>query len=294
MIGTALTRDETIAVRKWIFHSNDEKVIHTVMIAIPKLEEILGRRKTSEIRREAARYQTQNFGNILIDFPDYDKRSRGQMRKDLKDFGEWWEQICDVANEYAQEPNIVIFWQEELWGDHFTFGKWDIVRLRPFNPTKLREHYSEKFGSCDPFTPQALEYVAGLARGIFRWYKKYLRICLDKWYDLQEKEGVVSPITNANVNNWITIQHLIDDWDRELTTIFPRSRFQRHKAVAIIRYLNEHGDTSQLKLQETFYGEDNKAKIACSRLLTGLEESGYISRTPHEHTKTVSLSLPKP
>lgn len=130
MINTTLTENETIAVRKWIFHFNDEKIIRTVTIAIPKLEKILGRRKTSELRREAAKYQTQNLGNILIDFPDYDKKSRGQMRKDLKDFGEWWEQICNVDNEYAQQPNIVIFWQEELWGDHFTFGKWDIVRLR--------------------------------------------------------------------------------------------------------------------------------------------------------------------
>lgn len=257
-------------------------------------ERILGKTRVNELKTEAviSGLTDDEVKTLLIDFPDYDKRSRGQMLKDLKDFQQLWIAITE-ATDYAQTINIVVFWQKELYGGHFSFGKWDVVELKPFKPEELASYYTEinwleKQGS-EPFTHKALLHLAILARGVFRWFKKYIRICLDAYYDELESGNDILLITETDVKNWITLDRLLDDWNRELMEVFPKSKGHRRKAIEILVHLQEHGKTTQAELQQLYYGPESSDKMTCSRTLAKLEEHGYILRSYDGREKAVEM-----
>ncbi|RLG16389.1 hypothetical protein DRN63_04235 [Nanoarchaeota archaeon] len=57
---------------------------------------------------------------ILIDTPDYDKRNRREMVKDLNALQSLWEELSEYSIEIGDyPPNIVIFFQKELFQGHF-------------------------------------------------------------------------------------------------------------------------------------------------------------------------------
>lgn len=190
--------------------------------------------------------------------------------------------------------NLVIFWQEELWGaDHFLKGKFDVFRLKPFKPEELAEYYIKKFEGPDPFTRKALIIIAELSRGIFRWFKKYIRICLDRQKFMISKSMGEElrrlqkmKIDVEQVKEWVTLGQLLEDWNRELIAIFPRSRGNRKKAVIVLRFLREKGPTDQSTNDKTFFGGN---KMACSRLLNRLEAYDYVKSEYKGRTKVWSI-----
>jgi hypothetical protein len=117
---------------------------------------------------------------ILIDLPDYDEHSCVQMNADLADIHKLWE---DLGQDSNRPVNIVLFLHKEIFHDHFLFGKLDVVDLEVPTPSELVQHYEELFKNTDPFEEAALLEIANLSRGIFRRFKKYVRICLDNYYD---------------------------------------------------------------------------------------------------------------
>ncbi|MCD6535557.1 MAG: hypothetical protein J7K49_00820 [Thaumarchaeota archaeon] len=223
---------------------------------------------------------------ILIDTPDYDKRNRREMIRDLNALQALWEEL----NEYSYEmgdypPNMVVFFQKELFQGHFFFGKMLVHEKKPLNPRQMTDYFEKRFPD-HPFTREALEELAALSRGIFRRFKKYIQTCLENYYLSQD----ISKITVEHVKKWISMDMLIRDMELELLDIFPKRKEQRVMTVKLLRYLHERGGmTSQKEITEDlFEGE----KMACSRLLRTLESHGYIIRVKKRGEKGYLVYLP--
>lgn len=217
---------------------------------------------------------------FLIDFPDYDKHNRSQMLKDITRFREWWDELISQDAKFGDglNVNLVIFFQKELWGGHFAFGKFDVMELKPFKPAEMVKYYNDTFESLEPFTEEALTYLAGLSRGIMRWFKKYVRCCFENLYDAQDADASINTISLDNVKQWITVAQLGEDWDRELMELMPKSRGMRLKAVEVMRYLYECGGATQADITSKLFGEDSGERSQASRLISRLELYGYLVR----------------
>ena len=53
-------------------------------------------------------HRFDDWGIDFAFFPDYDKRNRGQMIRDLKHFQQWWEDILEKFEGYKQPFNVVV------------------------------------------------------------------------------------------------------------------------------------------------------------------------------------------
>lgn len=230
---------------------------------------------------------------ILIDLPDYDRKAHGKFRKVLEEIQAFWEalthrtSLINYGSEtYAQIPNVVIFYQKELWDalPHFFKGKHKEITLDTIPPERLIDYVKKCFEEPKIFTEKALMEIVSLSRGIFRWFKLYINICLDKKlvlirqdYKKREKERAI-PINIDNVKEWITFDQLIKEWNRELMQVFPRSLGHRKTAMKVRQRLIEDGMTPQSTIQREFFGEDGSDKKACSVFLKALEDHDYITR----------------
>ena len=71
--------------------------------------------------------------------------------------------------------------------------------------------------------------------------------------------------------------------------VLPKSRGLRKKAVEIMAHLFEVGEVTQAEATTRFFGDDGAARTTCSRLLSKLEEYGYITRVPGGREKVIKL-----
>lgn len=261
--------------------TEDKKIL---IEALPRIVKKLGKKFEKELITTIREEHIKEIKNYIIEFPDYDKTYKGQMNRDLIEFQKWWKQLYTSESEtlFWQDANIVIFWQKEIWRGNFLFGKWKTIELKPFDPQQLMEYYKQQFGTTEPFEEDALIMIAGLARGIFRWYKKYISDCLEKYYDQPEKTS----ITTQDIKNWITLDQLVEDWEKELADAFTK-RGQIRKAIKILTYLKEHEETQQTEIQLEFFGEGDTEKTACSRMLNKLEDIGQIASRKDGKNKLV-------
>jgi len=245
---------------------------------IPQAEAYLSSRDLARVQDTYARAAVHQLDTILIDFPDYDRRTRAQALRDLNEFQLLWEKMNFTPgagyNPDDETPNLVLFWQAEAWqADHFFQGKFTVLRLRVLTAAELTNLYINKFGDPWPFTEEALEALATLSRGIPRWYKKYIGLCLDEY--LIENPELVTP---HYIAEWITIDQLAEDMNRELMNIFPRSKKHRQRTAIVQLFLQEHGPTAQMDLTQRFFGPDEAAESESSRFFSKLEEGGYVIR----------------
>jgi len=239
------------------------------------IKHLILKHASKEERREAEKYalldaiQTRDV--ILIDFPDYSKTNQSQMIRDLDEFSKWWENL--VAKDditYAHKVNVVVFFQKELFAGHFLFGKFDVFELKPMDSALLTQILKHNCGGIEPFTKEALEYLARLSRGIIRRFKKYVRICLEKAI----QHGCCT-ISVDNVKQWIGIEQLEKDMELELMNVFSRQKELRRLSIIVLQLLNEKKAIPQNDLAEEVFDGN---KVRCSRLLDKLEAWGYISR----------------
>jgi hypothetical protein len=250
---------------------------------LPLMEKRIGAEAMQSIRMKEMKWKLREANVILIDLPDYDRSSTAQMRKDLASIQEWWERnFVDHSGEKPQETSLVIFFQKELYRGHFLMGKLDVYELKPLTPQQLVDCYKKSFNSTAPFTEEALMTIAKVSRGIFRRYKKYIRICLD--HILTGKDSLT--ITPENVRQWISLEQLVQDMELELATMFPKEKDYRRAAVIVLKRLSEEGFITQTQIaKEVFDGSEMKA----SRLLNRLEAWNYIRRERKGKEKVVSL-----
>ena len=246
---------------------------------LPLLEVAFTPRELTRLEAAFAQAAIGKLDTVLLDLPDFDRQTKSQALRDLKELQTWWEgfnfEPGSGYNLYGESPNLVLFWQQETWkDDHFFMGKFTKFTLRPFTVTELVDLYLTKFGSTWPFEPGALEALASLSRGVPRWFKKYAGTCLDRLL-LRGTEIV----TSRDIETWITLDQLVEDMNRELVGIFPRSKKHRRFTVIVLQTLRERGPTAQLDLARLFFGPDKAAEMEASRFFSKLEDAGYVVRS---------------
>jgi len=256
-----------------------------LLMLLPLIEKSLGRAKIEQIRTQILMDRLQTAHTILIDMPDYDRNNSKEMHNDLTKLQFWWENVfTDQLEGYTQHVNLVLFFQKELFHGHFFFGKLDVYELKPLTPDQLLECYRSLFNDFYPFTEDALREIAILSRGVFRRFKKYIRICLDQAF--LSNSNTITEITREKVNEWITLEQVVKDMELEMMTIFPKERENRVLSVKVLRLLREKGSLPQSKIAaEIFDG----ASMRASRVLDRLESWGYIRRERSGKEKIVSL-----
>ena len=265
----------------------------SLVLLIPKLMTLIkcSRKEKKSLEKAFERKCLLEFLSeascILIDTPDYDKRNRREMINDLKALQALWEELNNYSIEEKDgyPPNMVIFFQKELFQGHFFFGKMLVHEKKPLDPRQMADYFEKRFPD-HPFTREALEELAALSRGIFRRFKKYIQTCLENYYLSQD----ISKITVEHVKKWISMDMLIRDMELELLDIFPKRKEQRVMTVKLLRYLHERGGMATQKeiTEDLFEGE----KMACSRLLRTLESHGYIVRVKKRGEKGYFVYLP--
>lgn len=254
----------------------------------PVLFKLLTVEERESFKRDNVLSIVQLSHTILIDLPDYSRQNINQLTKDLNDVGEFWENyvLYDTDNiYYGQRPNVVLFFQKELFKGHFLLGKMDTFEIKPFQPAQFVEIMQVQVGTIEPFTREALLYLGSLSRGIFRRFKKYVRICLE-----EAIQHGCNSLTVTYAKNWISFEQLEKDMELELMTVFPKRKELRKASVILLQLLREKGELTQQNIAETVF--DN-AKMKCSRVLDKLEAWNYIERTwvstREAHIKKVKL-----
>lgn len=215
------------------------------------------------------------FDIIFIDLPDYNKKNKDAMSRDLREIESIWKQITDreARRAYRYEerplPTFVLGIQKEMFGGHFFLGKLITVELTPMKPNEMVEAYKSKWGTVEPFTEEALILTAQLSRGIFRRFLKYIR----KSIEAAAIGNSHFPITSDIINREITTKQLVADMDLELTDVFQNNREHKEMAVKTLHLLREK-QVNQKEIAEYL----NVDEATASRLVKKLETYGYIKR----------------
>ena len=212
--------------------------------------------------------EQMNF--VFIDLPDYSKKNRGDMNKDLLAIQCLWKKVEEDQSGTAKKTTFILGIQKEMYGGHFFFGKMDTVELSALKPTELLDAYKIKWKSVEPFTEEALLLIAQLSRGIFRRFFRYVGKGIERAI-LSESP---LPITIENVKGVITTEQLAKDMDLELTDLFKNNREQKMLAIKILACLRENKEINQKSLAELL----DEEQMAVSRHLRTLETYGYIKR----------------
>ena len=261
-------------IKDFYRHKNVEpRVLLEVLHMLPQLKKLLSKEDKQEFHRGLWLDKIQTTDTILIDLPDYSRDNLNQLTKDLRDIGEFWENyvVYDPDGIYKQKPNVVLFFQKELFYGHFLLGKLDVFELKPLTPNELKTVMLQNGGSIEPFTEEAVLYIGSLSRGIIRRFKKYIRICLEK-----RNQYSCNSITPLLVKKWITLEQLEKDMELELMTVFPKQKELRKQSVILLQLLREKNELTQPQITEQVF---NNAKMKCSRVLDKLEAWNYIQRS---------------
>lgn len=123
-------------------------------------ELILGRAKCKEIKRQSVIEYLSRMQCLFIDLPDYSKKHKGDMTRDLRNIETLWKTF--QSGNYGSCPILVLGIQKEMFEGfgHFFFGKMDIVEIEPLKPNELVNAYRQKWQTFDVITEYALLYIA--------------------------------------------------------------------------------------------------------------------------------------
>jgi hypothetical protein len=216
---------------------------------------------------------------ILIDTPDYSKTDRRLITRDLEDI--YW--LWNTLTSHSKAPNIVLAIQKEMYRDNFFFDKMQRIELEPLQPKQMLEAYVRRFKSVEPFTENAILTLAGMSRGIFRRFLRYITLTLNIWEDQHGADA--DHIEVADVKAAISTESLAEDMELELAELFPKRSNLRLQAVRLLMLLDESGSRKQGELAE----ELGMEPYEMTRLLARLELHKYVARTREGIDRLVSL-----
>ena len=251
-------------------------------IRIPSwFKDLMPRRVIRELEAAALQSLIEEQRAILIDMPDYPKHDRRLIARDLDDIQGLWNRLMTSDSDVS----IVVFIQKETFNhaDHFLYGKMDLIDLMPLTVAQLLEAYKRKWGGYEPFTQDALEYIARMSRGVFRRFKRYIGLVLE----MGMTQGAQVE-TGVDVKKAVTDEEIMRDMDKELDGIFKKSDQKQNvfKLIGRLAKSKAHGtnpnDASQIVEHAMKQEEVSKlldiSEMAASRLLRELEQHGYIRR----------------
>ena len=226
-----------------------------------------------------------SFNMIFIDLPDYNKKNKDAMSKDLRSIESIWKQIADsrtsesatrtegtIITEYdvfkkGTLPTFVLGIQKEMYAGHLFLGKMIAVEFSPMKPYEMVEAYKSKWGNTEPFTEDALLLTAQLSRGIFRRYLKYIKRSIEA----TALSDNIFPITSEIIKKEITTKQLVADMDLELTDLFQNNKEHKEMAVKTLHLLREK-QSNQKEIAEYL----NIDEATACRLVKKLEAYHYI------------------
>jgi biotin operon repressor len=175
----------------------------------------------------------------------------------------------------GSQASFVVFLQKETFNraDHFLYGKMDLIDLTPLDHYELLKAYKQKWGGYEPFTEDALLYVARMSCGIFRRFKKYIGLALYVF----ARDGVQPSglLDSDHVRDAISEEEIMRDLGKDLEAIF-RNPQQTERATRLLKLISdqEQGISQKAAAEKLELNE-----MAVSRLARELEEHGYIIRT---------------
>lgn len=234
-----------------------------------KAEELLGSTERKKAKFEATMDFLSRMRYLLIDLPDYSKKHKGDMTRDLRDLETLWKTLESGQIGEGGCPVFVIGIQKELYGGHFFFGKMDVVDVEPLKPSELVEAYRQRWQFFDVVSEDSLHYIAQLSRGVFRRFLKYIQRCIEE--TTFAKKGF--PITIETVKTAITLEQIAKDMDLELADLF-KSKDVKLSAVKLLTMLREQGEVNQKQIAEAL----DINEMAVTRMVKTLEANGYVKR----------------
>jgi MarR family len=257
--------------------TNRSDVVKSAMSLLPDS-------KREAIRKEAllAIFEYVDAPNVIvIDTPDYRRKDARLISRDLGELSGFFQELVS----HRWEGHLVVFIQKELYGGHFFEGKGFRFEIAPFAPEELVRYYQESFGDRYPFTVDAILLVARLSRGVFRRYKRYILLCLEKW-ETAESSNRGDDIDANLVRAAVTEDELTKDLELELGKLFPREESTGVAARTISVVAKNPEPVNQKTLAEAL----GASQDVIGRILGTLEVNGYIKRENTAVGKVVSLA----
>jgi len=230
-------------------------------------ELFLGTRRVSKLRQEIWLQIVASKDVILIDTPDYSKTDKRRMDNDLSEIYWLWNTLVT----YGSTVTLIVAIQKEMFHDHFFLDKMRTIELKPLTTQQILNAFRKRFTTFSPFTEEAITLLAKMSRGIFRRFLRYITLTLDLWESKYQQNQPTIGVTV--VKGAVTIDHLRNAMENELTPLFRNSSQQRTLAIKIIMQLCENKEIKQSTLVTQF----EAAPVTISRILTTLENAKYIT-----------------
>lgn len=244
---------------------------HTMPLAKAKL--ILGTRKCKELLQQSVYWALSEMRYIFIDLPDYSKKSRGNMIRDLRDVETLWKKLQQIPYSGSGLFHVfLIGCQKELFGGHFFFGKMDVVEIKPLKPNELVQAYKQKWKSVEPFTEEALLLIAELSRGVFRRFLKYIVLSIETAVNIRPEEKE-KPLDRKLVEEAVSMEQIMQDMDLELSEVF-KDKTKKVQAVKLLTMLRQVKEANQKEIAT----ELDINEMNAGRLVKKLEAHGYVKR----------------
>ena len=268
---------------------------------------VLGPSDLKEFQKELVISLLSDCHTILIDLRDYGLKDSRAMNTDLSEIQKLWQYVNEHLYSKKQSgkpgapPNLVFVLQKELTlssdlrvTNYFLGKAARIFEIEPFSPREMVDAFKAEFGSFEPFSEGQLETLARYSRGVFRRFLKYIQFCLD--YEFQrEREGKDFDFEGDVVEKALPEEEVLADWEMELRQIFPHGSYWR-TAFHVVSAVSEYPKTQKELCEEIKV--KNKKGIALnvgasdlSRIVTKLEEYGYVKRESSPEGKLVHLNI---
>jgi hypothetical protein len=243
------------------------------------IEAFIGKAKCKQLKEDAFSEALAKIRVLMVDMPDYNKSNANAMNHDIDAIQEFYESL-----ETRYKTHIIIAVQKELLlkNPHFFWNKCDKYTIEPLAPSQLIEAYKLNNPGTEIFDHAALLYLAEVSRGVFRRFKKYIRLSIEA---NREKQP---PISEELTKKTITDDIVFEDMDQELADIFDDAE-KRKCASRILSYLRSNSDVNV----KTIAGDIGISETMAQKIVQKLALYGYIS-TKHGHEgkeKLVSLQL---
>jgi hypothetical protein len=224
-------------------------------------EKIIGRVKADELKKEAASMVLEGKKLILLDFPDYNKYDPFSMNRDFEELQKFWYSL------QSSETGLVIAMQKELImrNPHFFIGKMDIMNLEPLSSDALMAAFKYLRKDSELFGDDAIKLLAELSRGVFRRFKKYIKLIIES------NLNTTIPLHREHVEQAITEAVLMESMELELGEIF-KERGKRIEALKVLNYVRQNPQTNMKSIAESL----NIPETMVQRVVHNLELYGYV------------------
>lgn len=241
------------------------------------MEAFLGKSKCNELKNLAINSFIYDTKIILIDMPDYSRSNANALVHDISEVQRFWESIGNRGNTH-----LVIAIQKELVlkAPNFFWGKCDKYTVEPLTTPQLIEAYKLSNPEGEVFDSAALQLLGDLSRGIFRRFKKYMRLTIEADYKNL-------PITKDMVEKAVTEDIVFQDLDQELADLFDNEE-NRRCASRILSYLRSHNEVNVKTIAEDIGISETMGQ----KIIQKLSLYNYITTKRGEgKEKLVSLQL---